>query len=158
MHFAKKENYELFKETVLNQVKFKIKEIPTMTEGEKLSSVNNYAINKLRTLENQALMKKNEAPIEGSEAHVLSEAQWLEEMQDRVNFASDVRNQRSINSFIIGYLDHIYNSMIGQREQIEEELDRQKEITQLKLRELTERNPNEISMHDMFYCNSKQDT
>ena len=83
MNFAKKEFYDLFKQTVFKQINLKIKEIDSMSEPQKLALINEYAINKIKIGEDQSIMKKSKAPEEGSEAHVLTEQQWLQSLQSQ---------------------------------------------------------------------------
>jgi hypothetical protein len=81
IYVAKKENYQEFKNIILNRVAGKIKEFSLLKPEEKEAYIANQAMAGNQRQQNQNVMSQYKPPSEDSEKHTISEQQMLEEQQ-----------------------------------------------------------------------------
>lgn len=74
-------NFSAFKEIITSRVAAKIQEIEKLGPLERKKYIENQSSLRARAEENQEVMANSEAPDVDSEAHTISHAQWLQEIQ-----------------------------------------------------------------------------
>lgn len=74
-------NYNEYKELIRERIKAKITEFQSLSETKKQAYIQNQQEQRLQSISTQQIIAQHRPPEPGSDRHVLSEEQWLTELQ-----------------------------------------------------------------------------
>jgi hypothetical protein len=149
--------YDQFKEIIIGRVAAKINEVQNLSPEEKQKYIADQKKIKEVALANQEIMGTRRAPAPGSEAHVISEQQMLQEMQSQGQLQQEpmqIQNARA------NFLNRIQSNVDRLRERLnnlpsQEELARRMEELTNQLRGIQNLPAETIRIAQMFEIQGK---
>lgn len=143
LYVAKTDDYQEFTSIVMRRIAAKVSEINNLSPSEKEKIISEQNEIKERALQNQALMASRSPPAVGSEAHVVSEIEWLRQLQQTSPQLQE-RGQALLNQ-----IQAIYRNTDEFNRQLEDEIRQRTAALQLRL-QAASTSDNTLSLGDMF--------